>query len=124
MSVIVLGAAPLLMPGPVDPVAWAPDPRLTGDFAVNDRLAGVERLLAVVGVGPEDVACGADGTCYTGFQDGLIVPLEADGCYREFANTSGRPPGMHLDALLLANGGDSTRCLWSLSMPAIARYLR
>lgn len=106
LLVLLLAAA---LPAPIDPVAWTPDPDpgLTGPYAPNDRLASVERLLEGVGTGPEDVACGPDGTYYTGFADGRIVRFAPSGEYEEIVNTSGRPLGMQLDAagrLIVADG--------------------
>lgn len=99
VAVLIVGLM-LLLPAPVDPVSWEPDPDpgLTGLFAPNDKLANVPRLLEGVGTGPEDVACGADGVRYTGFADGRIVRLNADGSHTEIVNTGGRPLGMQLDA--------------------------
>jgi sugar lactone lactonase YvrE len=100
LVVIALAVAlPVIFPAPVDPIAWTPDPDpgLTGPFAPNDKLARVERLLDGVGVGPEDIACGPDGSRYTGLSDGRILQFTDDGNYRELANTGGRPLGMQLD---------------------------
>ena len=38
----------LLKPTPVDPVAWAPPaaPKLEGPYAINAKLAGIQRLAA------------------------------------------------------------------------------
>ncbi|NND68816.1 MAG: SMP-30/gluconolactonase/LRE family protein [Halioglobus sp.] len=106
LLVLVLAA---VMPAPIDPVAWTPDPDpgLTGPYTPNDRLAAVQRLIEGVGTGPEDVACGPDSTYYTGFADGRIVRFRASGEYDEIANTGGRPLGMQLDAagrLIVADG--------------------
>tara|TARA_R110002110_G_scaffold205066_1_gene416693 strand:- start:86958 stop:88013 length:1056 start_codon:yes stop_codon:yes gene_type:complete len=89
----------LALPAPIDPVAWEPDPDpgLTGDFAENDRLASVQRLLEGEGNGPEDVACAADGTYFTGYHDGRIVRFTDDGKVTEVTNTGGRPLGMQFD---------------------------
>ena len=68
------------LPAPIDPVAWTPDPNpgLAGEYAANDKLAEVERLLAGSIAGPEDIACAADGSLYTGLEDAdyLIRDLE------------------------------------------------
>ena len=90
----------LVLPAPIDPVSWTPDPNpgLTGAFEPNLQLAETERLLEGVGVGPEDVACAPDGVRYTGYEDGRIVRFDAAGTATEFANTGGRPLGMQLDA--------------------------
>ena len=48
----------LFWPVPIDPQAWTPPaaPPLEGDYAVNDKLAGAERIGVGVGVGPETVS--------------------------------------------------------------------
>ncbi len=90
----------LVLPAPIDPVSWTPDPNpgLTGPFEPNRQLAEAERLLDGVGVGPEDVACAPGGARYTGFADGRIVRFDATGTHTELVNTGGRPLGMQLDA--------------------------
>ncbi len=99
LIIVVAATALVLLPAPVDPVAWTPDPNpgLTGRFAPNDKLAAVQLLLPGVGTGPEDVSCGPDGEFYTGLSDGRILRFTADGQYTELANTGGRPLGMQLD---------------------------
>ena len=90
-----------LWPVPIEPVAWqAPEaPALEGRFAVNDRLAAVERMGSGVGVGPEDVEIDAEGNVFVGYEDGRIVRFAADGADpRLLADTGGRPLGMKLDA--------------------------
>lgn len=109
LAVACVIALAALLPAPIDPVAWTPDPDpgLTGRYAPNNRLAAVERLVEGVGTGPEDVACGPDNTYYTGYADGRIVRFTASGEYEEVANTGGRPLGMQLDAagrLIVADG--------------------
>jgi sugar lactone lactonase YvrE len=90
------------LPAPIDPVSWTPDPNpgLTGPFAPNDKLAGAERVLEGAGVGPEDIACDADSTFFTGLEDGRILWAALDGSFRELANTGGRPLGMELDKVM------------------------
>jgi len=99
----------LVLPAPIDPVSWTPDPNpgLTGPFEPNRQLAEAELLLEGVGVGPEDVACAPGGGYYTGFEDGRIVLFDAAGTYTELVNTGGRPLGMQFDAqrhLIVADG--------------------
>lgn len=91
----------LLWPVPIDPVAWTPPepPPLTGVYEPNTRLAAVERLGAGAGFGPEDVAVDAQGRIYGSMEDGRIVRFQADGSQPEvFADTGGRPLGLHFDA--------------------------
>lgn len=95
--VVALAAYLTLWPVPVEPVAWeAPDaPGLTGPYAVNDELAGVEWLAKGVAEGPEDVAVDAQGRIYGAYADGRIRRLRPDGTDPEvFADTGGRPLGL------------------------------
>lgn len=82
---------------PINPVAWTPPPApaLEGRYAVNTRLAGVQRIMDGQGVGPEDMAFGANGKLYTGYIDGRIVEANPDGSQlRVVGNTGGRPLGV------------------------------
>lgn len=100
LTAVALAALLLVLPAPIDPVSWTPDPNpgLTGPFAPNDKLSDVEHLLAGAGTGPEDIACADDGTIFTGLDDGRILRIAPDGSFKELANTGGRPLGMALDA--------------------------
>lgn len=87
-------------PVSIAPVAWNPPaaPALEGLYAVNRDLASVERLGEDVGPKPEDIAVDAHGNIYGGFEDGRIMRWDAQGQHSEvFANTGGRPLGMHFD---------------------------
>lgn len=91
----------LLKPTEVDPASWlAPRaPRLEGEFAQNAVLKDVQRLAAGIGRGPEGVAIDAEGRIVTGFDDGRIIRLSADGSrYEDLANTGGRPLGISFAA--------------------------
>lgn len=91
----------LLWPVPIDPARWQapPAPALAGDFAPNHALAAVQRLELPDGFGPEDVAVDSAGRIYGGLDDGRIVRFRADGTFLDiFANTGGRPLGLHFDA--------------------------
>ncbi|MFI5492356.1 SMP-30/gluconolactonase/LRE family protein [Actinoplanes sp. NPDC051859] len=73
-------------------------PPLTGDWAATDtRLDDVE-LLPVGGIGPEDVAVAADGSIYTGTEDGGIWRF-APGKTTPglLCTTGGRPLGIEID---------------------------
>lgn len=98
--IALLGLYLVVWPVPIEPEAWTPPeaPGLAGVYAPNDRLASVERLARGVGIGPEDVAIDAAGRIYGGFEDGRVVRFAADGTRPEtFAETGGRPLGMHFD---------------------------
>jgi sugar lactone lactonase YvrE len=88
-------------PVPVDPVAWVPDPDrgMVGAFAASRSFAEAGFEAHAFGPGPEDVAIGADGTLYSGLQDGRIMKLRPGATDAElFADTKGRPLGMQFDA--------------------------
>ena len=88
-------------PVPIDPVAWRPPeaPKLVGVYELNTRLASVERLGVGTGVGPEDVAVDSQGQIYGGLEDGRVMRFQPDGSEPEvFADTGGRPLGLHFDA--------------------------
>lgn len=100
--IVALAAGYLLLwPTPLEPRAWTPpaNPGLTGPFAPNDALAGVERLGEGAGVGPETIAVDSQGRLYAGMLDGRIVRCGPDGSNPEtlFA-TGGRPLGLEIDA--------------------------
>jgi sugar lactone lactonase YvrE len=87
-------------PVPIAPVAWrAPEaPALEGRYAVNDRLATVQRMGAGIGIGPEDVAIDTRGNIFVGYEDGRIVRFTPDGSeHALFADTGGRPLGLEFD---------------------------
>ncbi|MFW6052228.1 MAG: SMP-30/gluconolactonase/LRE family protein [Myxococcota bacterium] len=108
----------LLWPLEVDPVAWeAPaNPGLTGPYAENHRLAGMELLSIGDHEGPEDVALDAEGRIYVPTLDGRIVRLEPDGSRpATFAETGGRPLGVEFDARGHLIVADAFRGLVSVS---------
>lgn len=104
LGIIVVSVAAILVyalaRSKVDPVVWqpGPNPGLTGKFEQNDALSQARPILRGVGVGPEDIAIGPDGWMYTGFRDGRIVRLNAEGQHEEFVNTGGFPLGMRFDS--------------------------
>ncbi len=99
LLVFVFGVAPFVF-SPIEPQTWepGPNPGLTGEFAANTRLAGVELLMEGEGIGPEAVVCSEDGALYTGYEDGRIVRRNKNGQTEEIANTGGRPLGIKQDA--------------------------
>jgi sugar lactone lactonase YvrE len=87
-------------PSSIEPVAWSPPkaPPLEGIYAPNTRLEAVERIGTGVDWGPEDVACDRDGRIYAGMEHGRIIRFEPDGSrYQAYAETGGRPLGLHFD---------------------------
>ena len=87
---------------PMDPLAYRPPPApgLVGPFVVNTRLRSAQRLGDGFIDGGEDVAVEAQGRVYTGIADGRILRLDADADAEPelFADTGGRPLGLHFDA--------------------------
>jgi sugar lactone lactonase YvrE len=114
VGVIVLALAfigyAVFWPCWIEPVAWTPEPNpgMTGVYAPNTALAGIERLAEGI-VGPEDVELGPDGWIYATLRDGRIVrfdPRHPDS-FTTFANTHGFPLGLEFDAngkLIVADG--------------------
>jgi len=92
-------AALVLVPAPIDPVAYTPPPPppLSGPLAPNLALREAERLLEGKVHGPEDVAFDAQGRLYASTADGKVVRLTAAGEAEEFAATGGRPLGLRFD---------------------------
>lgn len=87
----------LFWPVPIDPVAWkAPtNAGYVGDFAPNEKLAGLDRVDIGDHKGPEDLALGPDGNFYVPTHDGAILRLDpGTGETEEFAKTNGRVLGV------------------------------
>lgn len=88
-------------PVPVEPVAWAApeNPGYAGPHAVNERLAGLQRIELNGQEGPEHVALGPDGKVYLTVLSGEILRMQPDGTGLElFAKTGGRVLGFDFDA--------------------------
>ena len=95
--VILLAAYLLFWPVPIKPVSWSPPeaPDMTGPYAVNQKLATVERLGEGIGIGPEDVAMDRLGRVYVGYEDGRILRFDTEiKQYDTFYATGGRPLGL------------------------------
>ncbi len=78
------------------PVAWTPPAPmpLQGPYALNDRLASAERLLAGY-PGVEAVAVDPQGRLVSGLLDGRVIRYTPDGKdVVTLANTGGRPLGL------------------------------
>lgn len=121
IGIVVVGLVVLYLvawPVAVEPQAWSapPAPELTGAYAVNDALAGVEWLDRGNLQGPEAVAVDADGNVHAGLADGRIVVLRPGATrFETRAQTGGRPLGLAVDregALVVC---DSERGLLRLS---------
>lgn len=99
----------LLWPSKLEPKSWTPPvaPALEGVYARNDTLKDIEKLMPDFGQGPESVAVDAAGSVYTGYLDGRVVKIAADGSTaKEIVNTGGRPLGIAIGpggSLLIAD---------------------
>ncbi len=117
-ALIAVVAYFVLMPVPIEPVAWEapPNPGYTGPFAPNVRLTGIETFPIGDNHGPEDIALDRKGRIYAATHEGRIVRLQADGSgYENWAETGGRPLGIVFDNdgnLIVA---DALRGLLSIS---------
>lgn len=87
----------LLKPSPIDPLPWTPPkaPELIGDYEKNNKLAALERPFGEC-LQCEDVAIDTMGRVYGGQINGEIIQFE-NGQRNVFANTGGRPLGLHFD---------------------------
>jgi sugar lactone lactonase YvrE len=118
ISIIFLIIYLLFWPVPIEPEAWTapPNPGYTGPFAVNDRLAGIEKLPLGGAHGPEDIAIDRRGWIYAATHEGFIIRLKNDSSPPEkWADTGGRPLGIDFDTegnLIVA---DAFRGLLSVS---------
>lgn len=96
---ILVGGYLALVPGPVDAVAYRPPaaPPLTGVLAPNEKLKTAELIGVGQVIGAEDVAVDDHGRIYGGTMDGRILRVDGDRV-ESFADTGGRPLGLHFDA--------------------------
>jgi sugar lactone lactonase YvrE len=90
----------LFWPVAIDPADWqAPAADVSELYPPNTLLAGIERLEITGGYGPEDVAVDSAGQIYGGLQDGRIIRMSPEsGAAQVFADTKGRPLGLHFDS--------------------------
>jgi len=89
----------ILIPSPVDPVAYNPPqkPELTGVLKPNRLLVKAERIAEGMIDGPETIAIDKAGNIYGGTQDGKILRIKPGGSVEQFSQTGGRPLGMMFD---------------------------
>jgi len=94
----ILAAYLLFWPVPISPEAWTPPdaPLLTGVYAPNDTLAGVETMPA--GKAPESVAVNSAGSVFTGLLDGTVVRVAHGEAPVVIAETDTQLLGMGFDA--------------------------
>jgi sugar lactone lactonase YvrE len=104
MLVSALTAYLLLWPVPIEPVAWkAPSNNgYTGQFSVNKKLSGLQRLSIGEHHGPEDVAGRMENgemVLYTSTQTGDIIRIvPSSNSHEVVVNTGGVALGLQFDA--------------------------
>lgn len=103
----------LFTSAPIDPLPYEPEPAtaMVGGWMVNQELERSSLLGQGKVAGPEDVAVDGEGRIYAGLEDGRILRITVDLIGNEtietFANTGGRPLGLHFAAdgrLIVADG--------------------
>ncbi len=119
MGLLLLGMLWLAFgPAPIDPVAYNPpvSEGFVGGYTQNAGLSNVEVIALGDGMyGPEDVAVDSAGRIYGGLHDGRIIRISPDGVQEVFADTKGRPLGLHFDALGNLIVADSWKGLLSVN---------
>lgn len=88
----------VLLTSPHEPAAYRPPPapELVGVLAPNDLLQRAYVLAAGQAKAPEDVDQDSEGRVYGGLEDGRIIRIDDDQV-ETFADTGGRPLGLHFD---------------------------
>ncbi|MBI3394879.1 MAG: SMP-30/gluconolactonase/LRE family protein [Spirochaetia bacterium] len=89
----------LYLRGPVDAVAYEPPkaPALAGVLTPNDALKQAELIAKGKIVGPEAVEVDAKGWIYFGTPQGKVMRAKPPGELETYADTGGRPFGLHFD---------------------------
>jgi sugar lactone lactonase YvrE len=96
LAVLYFGFFPVA----IDPVVWHPPqaPALEGDYQTNNHLAAADYLFAGNCYKCEDVDRDADGRIYGASETGVIMRFEGERG-DAWADTGGRPLGMHFDTM-------------------------
>lgn len=105
-------------PVPIDPQIWEapPAPALEGEYAPNDYMSKVERIFEGQCHNCEDVAIDTLGRVYGGQEDGKIMRFDLANKKADiFADTKGRPLGMHFDSLGNLIVADANKGLLSIN---------
>ena len=96
LALLLVGSA---MAVEIDAVSFKPEkaPKFRGALKKNQELRDNVSLLANNQLsGPEDVAVAADGSIFTGTNDGWVKRVWPDGSVENFAFTGGHPLGMDM----------------------------
>jgi sugar lactone lactonase YvrE len=121
---VLAGVYLALVPGPVDAVAYRPPlaPPMTGVLQPNEKLKAAELIGVGQVIGPEDVAVDDQGRIYGGTLDGRILRVDGDRV-ESFADTGGRPLGLHFDARGNLIVCDAVKGLLSVNVSGEVRVL-
>jgi sugar lactone lactonase YvrE len=114
----------LFWPVPIAPQAWQPAPLPSAAYPSNHVLRAVERIGDGLGAGPEGLAIDSAGRLYTGFIDGRVMRMNADGTAATLlAETGGRPLGLSFapDGSVLV--ADATKGLIQIGLDGATRVL-
>ncbi len=91
----------LIWPVEIEPVAWKSTPPRKVDYKYSklNILSQSTRIPLSIGLGPEDIDVDSQGNIYAGLKHGEILKVSPDGKTQKlWANTNGRPLGMHFDS--------------------------
>jgi sugar lactone lactonase YvrE len=121
---VLAGVYLALVPGPVDAVAYRPPlaPPMTGVLQPNEKLKAAALIGVGQVIGPEDVAVDDQGRIYGGTLDGRILRVDGDRV-ESFADTGGRPLGLHFDARGNLIVCDAVKGLLSVNVSGDVRVL-
>jgi sugar lactone lactonase YvrE len=87
-----------IAPTKVEPIAWESHSAKELPVEKQNLFQGTGVIKLNQGQGPEDVAIDSAGFIYAGVKDGYILRISPDGKQQNiFANTNGRPLGLHFD---------------------------
>lgn len=99
--VLLILAYLLLLPVPINPVAWQATPFVgySPPHARNEKLAKLQHISLGMETGPEHVLTGPDGLLYVALLSGAILQMRPDGSQQHvYVHTKGRVLGMAFDA--------------------------
>jgi sugar lactone lactonase YvrE len=99
-GILLLGVYFILLAPPIDAQLFETEEPLALSAAMqpNYKLLKAELLAAGKVFGPEDIDVDSEGRIYAGTQDGKIIRIGKNNQVETFANTGGRPLGLHFDA--------------------------
>ncbi|WP_430460815.1 SMP-30/gluconolactonase/LRE family protein [Thalassolituus sp. LLYu03] len=126
LLILIIAAALVAMPSPIDSVAVSVSRPLpfAGALTVNDALQSTQLIALPEGKrGGEDVARDQLGCLYTGTLDGSIMRKCAYSGWETLVNTGGRPLGLHFDAQQNLIIADAEKGLLSMSPQGNLRVL-